>query len=77
MWTRILILAVLWLAIFRFVGRLIRFLAGPGGVPGRPAAPRDSEPNRATRAKSSSAPRSVPGEVIDVEFEDLTSGRRH
>lgn len=74
MWTKILILAVLWLAIFRFASRLLRFLAGDrlpnGRKPARPEPPH--APAGAESPKPGDARSARRGDVIDVEFEDLT-----
>lgn len=79
---RFLILAVLWLAIFRFVGRVLRYLAGSGagstyrstGV-GSGTDPSRRSPREAHTGWSGPTPPGG-GQVIDVDYEDLTPGGR-
>lgn len=84
MLTRLFLIAVFWYAVFRFIGRMLRFLSGPvapaaggrGASPDRPDAVHPAPP-RATSRMSGAEPAWDRREVIDVEYEEVkpTPGR--
>lgn len=88
MLTRLFLIAVFWYAVFRFIGRMLRFLSGPaapgsppaagarGASPGRSEAFQQATPG-ATSRMAGAEPAWDRGEVIDVEYEEVkpTHGR--
>lgn len=69
---RLLILAVLWFAIFRFVGRVLRYLASAGTASRATPRPSPRSDDTEARRRTEGTPRQGRVEVIDVEYEDLT-----
>lgn len=78
MLTRLFLIAVFWWAVFRFIGRILRFLAGPPAAPatsarsGGPSSPGSSQ---AGGSSAHSAPPRAVGEVIDVPFVEVPPRR--
>lgn len=75
MLTRLFLIAVFWFAVFRFIGRILRFLSAPANPPGvrrsdHPANARP-DPPRPDLRRPAGAPEWNPREVIDVPYEEV------
>ena len=80
MLTRLFLIAVFCFAVFRFFGRVLRFLSAPANSSGlgrsdNPARSRP-EPPRPEASRGSATPEWNPGEVIDVPYEEVKPPQR-
>ena len=75
MLTRLFLIAVFWFAVFRFLGRILRFLSAPATPSGvrRSENPANARPDppRPDPRRAAGAPEWNPGEVIDVPYEEV------
>lgn len=75
MLTRLFLIAVFWFAVFRFLGRILRFLSAPATPSGvrrsDNSATARPEPTRSDTRRAPGAPEWNPREVIDVPYEEV------